>query len=479
MDAAIWSFAVLMVLLTCSGAMSWIKKKKTTGDYLLASRGVAPWLSALSAVATNNSGFMFIGMIAYSYRLGIESMWMMIGWILGDLSAWLLVHPRVRRQSEKKDVNSLAGLMGTGDGSQGSCRLIVLVSGLITVIFLGIYAAAQLKAGSTALRALFGWDVSIGMTIGAAIVVLYSFAGGIRADIWTDAAQSLVMIITMILIMVMGMQDIGGPQVLWDNLKAQDPGLISVFPEEPAFGFLAYLLGMVAGGYGTTGQPHIMTRYMAIESADKIKRAGCWYFAWYIPFFIASVAVGLYTRALMPDLPQHELAQEFHDPTELALPLVTMHLLPDVFIGVALAGLFAATVSTADSQIIVCSGAITQDIRPRWRDSYLASKTGTFSITAVALLIGLYAPEGVFGLVLIAWSALAASLGSVLVIRLWGLPLSNAGALAMMITGIVVVSWWHVSGYDDDVFKLLPGLIAAFAVYGLSRLIDSIKGESS
>lgn len=183
----------------------------------------------------------------------------------------------------------------------------------------------------------------------------------------------------------------------------------------------------------------------------------------------------------MPELTDRPVAAGLEEPTELALPLITLELLPQVFVGLALAGLFAATVSTADSQIIVCSGALTHDIRPRWRDSYLASKIGTFAVTALALVIALFAPEGVFVLVLIAWSALGASLGSVLVIRLLRWPLSAATALTMMIVGLVVVIAWQLAGFDDDVFKLFPGMAAAFAVYGCARIPDGIaalKGES-
>jgi len=477
MGIEIWSFVVIMVLLVGSGASSVIRKKKTTEDYLVASRAVKPWLSALSAVATNNSGFMFIGMIAYTYKLGIESIWMMIMWILGDLTAWILVHPKVRRESGKRKVNTLSELIGATD--KGQNRVIVAVAGIVTFLFLGVYAAAQLKAGSTALMAIFGWHMWVGVTIGAAIVVIYSYAGGIRADIWTDAAQSLVMIVAMTTIMVMGWIEIGGPSALFANLRAQEPQLMDLFPqtlELGMYGIPFYLLGLMAGGYGSSGQPHIMTRYMAIESDRAVRRAGVWYFVWYVPFFAASVGVGLYTRALMPELPDHPLAAGMSDPTELALPLVTTEVLPGIFTGIALAGLFAATVSTADSQIIVCSGALTHDINPRWRESYLMSKVGTFSVTGVALVIALFAPEGVFGLVMVAWSAMGASLGSVLVLRLFRLPVSTPVAVAMMITGLSVVVVWHVSGYNDDVFKMLPGLAAAFAVYGIGRAAEGWWG---
>ncbi|MDX1696076.1 MAG: sodium/proline symporter, partial [Ketobacteraceae bacterium] len=413
MTVTVITFIVVMTLMTLSGASSIIKKKKTPSDYLVASRGVKPWLSALSTVATNNSGFMFIGMIAYTYRLGIESIWMMVGWILGDFLAWKFVHPKVRHASDRHECNTIPALIAqpVDARSNKEKQAVMLVAGLITFVFLSIYAAGQLKAGSTALHTLFGWDMEVGVLIGTAIVILYSYAGGIRADIWTDAAQSFVMIVSMGLIMIAGFMEVGGPAALMDNLRQQDPSLVRVFPDELQFGVVPFVIGFVFAGFGVVGQPHLMTRLMAIESVKAIRRARLYYFMWFIPFFIASIGVGLYCRAILPDLASMPLASSLEEPTELALPVITMELLPDFFIGLSLAGLFAATVSTADSQIIVCSGAITQDVNPKWRESYLASKLATMTVTAMALFVALYAPEGVFALVLIAWSALGASLG--------------------------------------------------------------------
>lgn len=474
MSVTVWSFVILLALITLSGAMSVMRKRKTTRDYLVASREVSPWLSALSTVATNNSGFMFIGMIAYTYRLGVESVWMMVGWVLGDLLMWIFVHPRVRRASAKERATSLPGLVGTRDGV--AMRAVVVTAGLVTMVFLGVYAAGQLKAGSTALHALFGWDMKTGALIGTAIVILYSYAGGIRADIWTDAAQSFVMIVAMVMILAAGYLRIGGWDPLMTNLAGQDPSLVELFPDGLAFGIVPFMLGFTFAGMAAAGQPHLMTRLMSIESTAAIKRAAVYYFAWYVPFFVASIGVGLYCRAILPELASLPVARGLEQPTELALPLITMELLPEVFVGLALAGLFAATVSTADSQIIVCSGALTQDVRPQWRNSYLASKLGTFSVAGLALVIALFAPEGVFGLVLIAWSALGASLGPVLVLRLYRRPLSQGTALAMMGAAVIVVTLWHLSPWDDDVFKALPGALAAGLVYGGARLAGRLRG---
>lgn len=467
MTITIWTFIIVTALVTLSGASSVIAKTETTEDYLLASRKVPPWLSALSTVATNNSGFMFIGMIAASYRLGIETVWMMVGWVIGDIIAWQRIYPRLRAKSGATGAVTLTAILATGP--EGPRRSLVIAASALTFLFLGIYASAQLQAGSAALHALFGWHSAIGVMIGAVIVILYSFAGGIRADLWTDAAQSAVMFVSMSMILIAGILEVGGPPALMANLNAQDRELLSVFPETMGFGPVLFVLGFVFAGIGSVGQPHLMTRIIAMESLKGIRRARWYYFGWFVPFWAACILVGLYTRAILPDLGEIATGSGLDDPTELALPLVTMELLPDVFVGLALAGLFAATVSTADSQIILCSGVITQDMLPRYKDSYMASKIATLSVMALALAIALAAPESVFDLVLIAWSALGATLGPVLLVRLWRAPLPSGAGIAMMAAGLVTVIAWHNSGLDDDVFKLLPGGIAAFVVYAVFR----------
>ncbi|HUG20566.1 MAG TPA: sodium/proline symporter [Planctomycetaceae bacterium] len=481
MNVVILSFLFFLIVFTIIGVLSSVLKKSTTQDYLIADRSVNPWMTALSAVATNNSGFMFIGLIGYTYRNGFSAVWMMVGWILGDLTGWLLVHSRVRRVSEEMNVSTIPGLMGTYEDRVS--RPVIAVAGLLTFVLLGVYSAAQLKAGSTALHTLFGWDLRAGAIIGAVIVVLYCFSGGIRASIWTDCAQSIVMIVAMILLLIAAAMKAGGPAAVWENLHAQDPQLVNWFPENLEFGFLLYLLGMTFGGFGAVGQPHILVRFMAIRSVAEMRSARGIYFLWFVPFFVAGIAVGLYSRVLIPDIASLPSAAGLSatQATELAMPVMARQLLPDVLIGLTLAGLFSATMSTADSQILVCSGALTQDINPRWKDSYAASKIGTLLVASLALGIALFANQGVFSLVLIAWSALGAGLGPVVILRVFGRPVNSATALLMMTAGVATVIVWNLSGYDDDLFKLLPGMAAAFGVYGVSRLLslDQLKpGEN-
>ena len=476
----ILSFTTFLLIITGIGVVaSIVAHKKTAEDYLIANREIPAWLAALSAVATNNSGFMFIGLIGYTYRLGIEAIWMMLGWIVGDLLAWIYVHKRVRATSGNMQVNTIPRLIATDDN--GANHTLVKIGGILTFMFLGAYAAAQLTAASTALESLFGWEPYVGAVIGTVIVVIYCYSGGIRASIWTDAAQSIVMISSMFLLVLMGMWQIGGPGELWANLEAQDPQLVNWLPENLRFGFLLYLLGMTAGGFGAVGQPHILVRFMAIESVEKIREARFIYFLWFIPFFCFSIAVGLYSRALLPDLMSHPITQGF-DPdkaAEYAMPLLALKLLPDILIGLILAGLFSATMSTADSQILVCSGSITQDVFPQWKNSYIASKVSTLLVAGLAFLITIMSVESVFSLVLIAWSALGASLGPVLIYRLYkGVPPTGL-AITMMLTGLLAVFAWNSAEYDGDIFKLLPGFAAPLLVYCLYTWFFDTSGKNS
>lgn len=460
------AFLICLLAITGLGVLaSVMQHHKSTEDYLVAGRRMPAWLTALSAVATNNSGFMFIGLIGYTYLEGIEAIWMMLGWVTGDLLAWFYVHPRLRKESGAVRATTIPMLIGT-HGSITN-RSLMILGGAITFLFLGVYAAAQLKAGSTALQTLFGWDLRVGAFIGTLIVIVYCYAGGIRASIWTDVAQSLVMIVSMLLLLLVASWEIGGPAALWQNLAEQDPSLVQWFPSPLRFGFPLYLLGMVAGGFGAIGQPHILVRFMAIDSLESIRRARSIYFAWFIPFFLLAIATGLYSRACLPDLTALPLTQDLPpaQAAEFALPVLARTLLPDALLGLLLAGLFSATMSTADSQILVCSGSLTQDMFPRWRDSYLASKAATLLVTLLAFIIAISAAESVFALVLIAWSAMAATLGPILILRLYGRPPGTVLAVCMMTSGMATVLAWRYLEYHGDVFQLLPGLLAPLLLY--------------
>jgi sodium/proline symporter len=456
----IGAFVFSLLVFTAIGVFSSTRKKQLTSDYLLAGRDVSAWLVALSTVATINSGFMFVGQIGFTYRVGLSSIWMLVGWTIGDYLAWRFLYRRLRETSEER--NHISALALLRPPRTLGRRLTVPVAGLITIFYLSMYAAAQLKAGSIALQSMFGMPAHTGAVIGALVIVIYCFSGGIRASIWTDAAQSMVMMASMAVLVFVAATQIGGPASLIARLNHIDPALTDLMPEEAGLGFPLYLLGMCFGGFGVIGQPHILVRSMCLRDPAEVRRARRYYFVFLIPFYIMAIGVGLHARVLLP-----QLAQSTTLGSEHALPMLSTTLLPSLLVGLVLAGLFSATMSTGDSLVIACSSAITQDIRPRWKDSYRASKIATVTVTAVALGIALGSADGVFALVLDAWGVLSCTLGPLMLLSLLGLPYSRAMGIAIMLSGFIVANLWLSSRHAGDIYVNLPGMLVAVATYGI------------
>ncbi|MDB2550672.1 sodium/proline symporter [Rickettsiales bacterium] len=447
------SFAICLFIFVIIGVLSTIANRHNNVDYLLADHSIKPWLVALSAVATANSGYMFIGMIGYTYFYGISSIWLLIGWVFGDFIASLFIHKKLRIISKEKSILSFAGAISKWGGTDYKTLRIYL--GIITVIFLGVYAAAQLNAGSKALHILFGWDYNLGAIIGAIMVLLYCFAGGIRASIWTDAAQSFVMIFAMMLLCFVAIDKIGGIGEVFNKMNEVSVDYVALFPHNLALGSfvgpLLFISGWFFAGIGIVGQPHIMVRFMAMDNPDNMTKVRIYYYSFYVIFCILTVLVGISARLLLPDTANFD--------AELALPILAMDLLPEILVGLILAGLFAATMSTADSQILSCSAAITRDFNDKGNISYLITKLSTIFVTLTALLIAIYGSKSVFDLVIIAWSSLAASFAPLLIIYACGGKISERIAIIIAILGMVTIIIWRVLGLDKYIYEVAPGIL--------------------
>lgn len=456
------SFLAFLGLFVVIGLFSLKQSRRTSIDYLLAGHNMQPWLVALSAVATNNSGYMFIGMIGFTYSTGLSSVWMAIGWVLGDFVASMLIHRPVREMTERHGVHTYGGLLSHWhDTNYTVLRFIV---GIITLLFLVTYAAAQLSAGSKALHVLFGWEDYIGAVIGAAIVLIYSFAGGIRASIWTDAAQSVVMIVSMTLMLYITIDNLGGLNGVVQQLEQVDKNYLALLPPESGYGALLGGLGFVLGwffaGYGVAGQPHIMVRFMTMDRPQDIGRVRLYYYSWFTLFYGMTIGVGLAARVLLPEVENFD--------AELALPTLAQQLLPQALVGMVLAGIFAATISTADSLILSCSASLTRDFHDQKVDHYLITKGGTVVVSLLALGIALVSDKSVFALVLDAWGVLGAGFAPLLTVYALGRRPSQVLAIAMLLGGVIVFYLWPL---------LLPGLIYATAPGMLAGLIIYVIGS--
>ena len=415
-------------------------------------------------MATGQSGFLFIGSIGFSYKLGFASIWVALAWTIGNFIAWCFIFKKLRSVSQQIDSDTVSSFLGQENlGPKNQGRLITIISALITIAFLGTYASAQLVAASKGLNAIFGWNYQLGIIIGAVIVVAYCFSGGIRASIWTDSVQGVLMILSLWVLCIVSLIACGGFEELSAKLNAIDPTLTNWIPTNLPWGFFPYFLGWLVAGFGVVGQPHVLVRAMAIDSVDNIALARNINFVCSLINFVAAVGIGLTARVLLPNL------MTSADP-ELALPNLSIELLPAILVGLMLAGIFAAAISTADSQVLSCSAALSQDLVPSAANSYRKAKIATLVVIAIVLAIALITNNSVFALVIFSWSVLACALGPLLVLRVWQKPVSVPVGITMMITGIVVAIIWNIGlNLSSAINEVLPGMAAGFIVYGIAN----------
>jgi SSS family transporter len=459
------SFLFSLLLFLVIGLASVAKSRKSTEDYLVAGKAIPAWLAGLSAVATNNSGFMFIGMIGLTYATGLSSIWLMVGWILGDLMVSLLTLRPLHAASRSEKVHSYGGLLAHwhGDDNHGLRRLI----GLLTIFFLTLYAAAQLKAGSKATSVLLEWEPSWGIIISAAIVLFYSAAGGLRASIWTDAAQSLVMLLGMGMLIVGGITLAGGWDPALGKIGAIDSNYLGWFPDTDSLGIVLFILGWLFGGIAVVGQPHIVIRFICLDSPQHINRMRLYYYGWFTLFYGATIVVGLLSRIAFPETANFD--------AELALPTMAKLVLPEVMVGLVLAALFAATLSTADSLILSCTAAVTRDFvqHPGKMHSLWVAKLTTATVLGIAVTIALTGAESVFALVLDAWGLLGSAFAPLVILHALGRRISQPLAISMILVGVGVFLGWQQLGWGSTIYSVAPGILAGFVTFILGEAMQN------
>ena len=450
-----YSFVFFLLIFVAVGLLSYRFSKNTAEDYLLASKEVKPWLAAFSIFATENSGFMFLGFVGMAYTTGFQSLWFLIGWFAGELLIWWRTTYTIRSHNDTINAPTFGRLISGWTGEDQ--KYVRYLCGIIIVLFLSIYAAAQLSAGSKALNVVAGWDMTYGAIIGFFMVLGYCLAGGIRATIWTDAVQAIAMLGSLLIIVGYGLYEIGGVSALFQQLHEIDPALTQMTGGAHKFGVLGFVLGWLFGGMGVLGQPHIMVRWMVLDDAKNTGKTLFYYAVFFSILAVLCFMSAFCARVLFPDL----MAT---DP-ELALPTMSTEMLPPLISGFFLAGLFAAAMSTADSQMLSSSAALTQDLFPKYKNSTLWAKGGTVFVASLALAIALSGDQSVLKLVLYGWSVMASTMGPLLFLYTLGKRPSQAHAIIIMLSGATAAIGWELAGYGEDVFNVLPGIVTALAVY--------------
>jgi len=443
---------------------------KTLADFLLAGRRLGAWIVALSERASGESAWLLIGLPGLALASGFSAIWSAIGCGAGILTSWMLVARRLRVQTERLGALTLPDYFEARFGD--TSHLLRIVSMAVIVFFLTFYVSAQFLAAGKVLNTTFGLAPLHGMLIGAAIIIFYTIMGGFLAVAWTDLVQGLLMAGAMILLPLAAWIELGGVSGVASKIGAIDQNLLLVTGGQTG---RPLIMGLVVGslgiGLGYVGQPHLLTRFMAIRHARDLRKGTLIAMSWVVVAFWGAVLVGIAGLA-------HFGLGGLED-TEHVMPQVASLFLPAGIAGVVISAAIAAMMSTADSQLLVATSALSEDIYHQLVNKEASqkrlvaiSRVGTVAIGVIAFVLALRAEEKVYWFVLYAWAGLGAAFGPAMVMSLWWKRTTKWGVFAGMVVGSTVAVVWHnVAVLKDAVYELVPAFaLALVAVVVVSLL---------
>lgn len=469
------------------------KKNKNVHDYVLGGRSLNPWVAAMSAQASDMSGWLLLGLPGTAYCLYVgttEAIWTAIGLAAGTYLNWLIVAKRLRKYT------IVAGdAITLPDFFQNRYRdksgVLKMVSAIFILIFFLFYTASMFSASAKLFHSVFGMPYLAALALGVVIIVSYTFLGGFLAVCWTDMIQGILMFIALIVTPIVAFHTMGGSE----GLQAAMTGVNDTFsflPKTPEGSInVMLLISALAWGLGYCGQPHILPRFMAIRSSKEIRPARIIAMIWVVISLTAAILVGVMGYFLYPNL--SDLASP--DPESVFMTM-TIKLFPPIITGILLTAILAAIMSTADSQLLVTSSAFSNDIYKGVIDKKASEKKvlwlSRITVIVVSVLAALMvsvpdAPEGsfmylinqsVFKLVAFAWAGFGAAFGPVTLFSLFWKRTTKQGALWGIITGgVVACIWWVKQGGIFDIYEIVPGFIASALVIIIVSLCTKCPKE--
>ncbi|WP_017557308.1 sodium/proline symporter [Nocardiopsis baichengensis] len=472
--AIVASFVLYLLLLVGIALYAAGARSSSMTDFFLGGRAMKHFVVAMSAVTSGRSGWLVLGVTGLAFVDGAAAVWSVVGYTTVELFLFLFAAPRLRRFTGKmKDItlpDFFASRLGGGQG----LRVLVVV---VIVLFMTAYVSSQFAAGGKAFAGTFGVADTTGVWITAGVVLAYTLLGGYVAVALSDAVQAVFMIVGLVVLPVVVVASLGwGP--MFDTLRALDPALLDPY----AIGF-GGIIAAVGIGLGSPGQPHIIVRYMSIDDPRSLRPAALWGTVWNVLMGWGAVFIGLSGRAVyggVDALPSADSEQLF--------PFLAGEYLPGVVAGLLVAAVFAAIMSSADSQLLVATSGVVRDIYQRIlkRDAEDLNPRRLVMVSRVVVLalcllaVGmLYIPgmeDLVFWLVLFAWAGLGAAFGPPLLMALFWRGTTAAGAAAGIVTGALVTIVWYYT-LSDVLYELVPGAIAStLAVWAVSALTRKPEG---
>ena len=471
------TFIALALYFITMLAIGWYAYKKSTSDvagFMLGGRNLSPSVTALSAGASDMSGWMLMGLPGAMYLTGLSSIWIAIGLIIGAYINYLIVAPRLRTYTEVAN-NSITLPDYFENRFHDKSRMLRLVSSIVIILFFPLYTSSGIVAGGKLFESSFGLDYNLGLYITAGVVVAYTLFGGFLAVSLTDFVQGCIMFLALILVPVVVISDVGGITAVSDSINTINPEMLNLFGGVTAIG----IVSAMAWGLGYFGQPHIIVRFMAIRSINDLPAARRIGMSWMIVSVCGAVATGFVGIAYVA-----KSGAVLND-AETIFIFLSQLLFHPFIAGFLLAAILAAIMSTISSQLLVTSSSLTGDFYQAFlnktaseKQLVLVGRLSVLLVAVVAVMLAFDRNSSILTLVSNAWAGFGAAFGPVIILSLHWKKMNRNGALAGMLVGASTVLFWIYAPFtfngqslSSTIYEIVPGFIfSTIAVVSVSIL---------
>ena len=443
---------------------------KTTNsqDYLIGGRGVGSWVTALSAQASDMSGWLLMGLPGAVYMSGFGQIWVVIGLTIGTYLNWKYIAPKLRVETEIEDTLTLPTFLEKKlKDESGTIRKVLSLG---TLFFFTIYSSSGLVAAGKLFESILGIDYKVAVVIGTLTIVLYTFMGGYLASCWTDFFQGGLMFIAIIAVPIMAYLEIGSVENIKSAIELKGLSLNIFKSSGQNIGVLS-VLSSLAWGLGYFGQPHILVRFMSIKDVNELKKSRKIAMVWVIISLIGSILIGILGVGIFKDV------SHLGGDSEKIFIYMIKRLFNPWIAGIMLAAVLSAIMSTIDSQLLVSSTTLTEDFYKYMKkdvsdqEIMWIGRICVIVIAFLALLFALNPNAKVLSLVSYAWGGFGIIFGPAIISVLYMKDVQAKSVLHGIIAGIVVFLGWKILKLDNYMYELLPGFIANFLTVYISEKI--------
>lgn len=469
------SFVAYMLIMIGIGVYFYFKTDDLS-DYVLGGRGLGPGVTALSAGASDMSGWLLLGLPGMMYSDGIVGSWIAVGLVIGAYLNWHYIAKPLRVYTHRLNDSITIPDYFSNRFEDRNNRLRV-VTAVVILLFYTLYTSSGLVGGAKLFEATFGLDYATALIVGSSIIVSYTFLGGYNAVSWTDFIQGILMMLALVVTPIVTVVHIGGIDAAVTLIETADPSKVDIFSGASLIG----VISLMAWGLGYFGQPHILVRFMSIRHEDEMHRAKTIGMSWMILSIVGSLAVGFFGFAYV-------LSEgvDLQDSEKIFIVLSQLLFNPWIA-GFLLAAILAAIMSTIDSQLLVSSSVLTRDIyhamvRKEASDRELVwvGRATVIAIAVIAWYLSTDRNSSVLLLVAYAWAGFGAAFGPLIILSLYHRGVTRTGAIAGMLTGtVVVIIWKQLEGGIFDLYELLPGFVAAWIAIIIASRFGHDSSEST